>query len=275
MSLAIKWGDNDPENGGFIYFDAVTAFTQDFTGQVTKHPIDGGASITDHFVKENPKFTLSAVITGVDVSSGSYNIVDENGTSPFNVRPAPTAVSVTSTDNSILSKFIPDSIGQFLPDQTPEVTMDSERSSVVDQIADLISELVSGVRINNQTGEFENNINLIKLYSYKRNLLNKVINNLVITSVRFNEDANTGDALYCDITFEQVSFAELRLTTIPAYVTQPMASQAAGRRSEGKVDSTESDPDNPATPEEQRKSTAVKAWESGESTFEQLLLMGE
>ena len=42
MSLAVRWGDpNNPEEpSGYIYLDAVTNYSQDYRGQVTKHPVD-------------------------------------------------------------------------------------------------------------------------------------------------------------------------------------------------------------------------------------------
>jgi len=51
MSIAIQWGYTDanaailPLTQGFIYFDAVTAFTKQLSGTVSKNPIDGGGNI--------------------------------------------------------------------------------------------------------------------------------------------------------------------------------------------------------------------------------------
>ena len=114
MSLAISWGDSSIQDGGLIYCDAVTSYTQNYSGQVSKHPIDSGGLVTDHYIKSNPIFTIGAVITGVDISTGTYLIQDLDGNSPYNSNQAPNAVSVNSTDQSVLKKFIPDSIGQFL-----------------------------------------------------------------------------------------------------------------------------------------------------------------
>lgn len=245
MSLSIKWGDNNSADGGFITFDAVTAYSRNYSGRVTSHPVDSGSMITDSFIKENPKFTVSAVITGIDLSTGSFNLQDEEGNRPSNTRFAPNPVSVNSTDQSVLTKFLPDSIGQFIPDTQPNVVMDDVRASIVDQIGELLSDLVSGVRVNRETGRFENDINLLKLYSYQDGLLNKVINNIVMTSIQFKEAPETGYALYCDMTFEQVSFATLKLTDIPTDVANAVKPQAASKESLGRTDSTVKDPDDP------------------------------
>lgn len=258
MSLAIRWGENNAEDGGFLYFDAVTAYTQDYTGSVSAHPIDAGASIVDHYIKNNAKFTLSGVITGVDVSTGSYLIQDGEGTFAFNSRFPPTKVSVNSTDNSVLNRFIPASVSQFLPETTPDIVMDAARADVIDQVRDTLIDLTSGSKLNEQTGQFDSNIQIVRLFEYKGTLLNRIINNLVITSIRFNEDANTGSALYCDISFEQVTFAFLKKTELPKDVQQPIKKKAAPKKSVGKCDSTVKDTDSASNTDPQGKKDSIK-----------------
>lgn len=241
MSLAISWGDSSVENSGFIYLDAVTAYTQNYSGQVTRHPVDGGSNITDHFVKSNPTFTVGAVVTGVDISTGTYLIQDLDGNSPYNSSPAPTAVSVNSTDQSVLKKFIPDSVGQFLSDSTPDIVVDSQRVDLLEQIRQALIDLTAGVVFNEKTGQFDPSIQLVRLFEYDNTLLRKVINNLVMTKITFKEDPNTGYGLYCDITFEQVTFAFLKKTTIPKDVQSSLKKKASSKNSKGKQDSTPQD----------------------------------
>lgn len=241
MSLAISWGDSSIQNGGLIYCDAVTAYTQNYSGSVTKHPVDVGGNITDHFIRNNPIFTIGAVITGVDISTGTYLIQDLDGNAPYNSNEAPTVVSVNSTDQSVLKKFIPDSIGQFLSDSTPEVVVDSRRTDLIEQIRQALIDLTSGVVFNEKTGQFDPSIQLVRLFEYDSTLLRKVINNLVMTKITFKEDANTGHGLYCDITFEQVTFAFLKKTTIPKDVQNSLKKKAATKSSKGKQDSTPQD----------------------------------
>lgn len=238
MSLALRWGNDNEEGGGFIYMDSVTAYTQNYSGKVTSHPVDGGANISDHFVKENTKITLSAVITGVDISTGTYLIQDLVGNAPFNSEQAPNAVSVNSTDQSVLKKFIPDSIGQFLSDSTPEVVVDSRRTDLLEQIRQALIDLTSGVLFNEKTGQFDPNIQIVRLFEYDKTLLRKVINNLVMTNLIFKEDPNTGYGLYCDMTFEQITFAFLKKTTIPKDIVNPLKKKASDKSSKGKQDST-------------------------------------
>ncbi len=241
MSLAISWGDSSVENGGFIYCDAITSYTQNYNGQVTKHPIDAGGNVTDHYIKSNPIFTIGAVITGVDISTGTYLIQDLDGNTPYNSSPAPSAVSVNSTDQSVLRKFIPDSIGQFLSDSTPDVVVDSRRADLIEQIRQALIDLTSGVIFNEKTGQFDPSIQLVRLFEYDNRLLRKVINNLVMTKITFKEDPSTGYGLYCDITFEQVTFAFLKKTVIPKDVQNSLKKKASSKASKGKQDSTAQD----------------------------------
>jgi hypothetical protein len=245
MSFAIKYGGSDPDEGGLIYMDAVVSYSQNFSGQVTKHPVDGGAQISDHFISQNPVFTMSAVISGVDISTGSYLIQDNDGNFPYNVTTAPTAVSVNSTDSSVLSRFIPDSIGQFLPDSSPDVVVDPARSGLIEQIRDMLKDLISGVKFNDTTGQFDPNIQVVQLYEFTGRLLKRIQNNLVVTGIQFKDDTNTGYGLYCDITLEQVSFVYLKKTDIPKDVQDAIASKASGTSDKAKQDSTTTeDPDD-------------------------------
>lgn len=241
MSLAISWGDSSVQEGGLIYLDATTSYTQNYSGQISKHPIDSGGVVADHYIHANPVFTIGAVITGVDISTGTYLIQDLDGNSPYNSNEAPNAVSVNSTDQSVLKKFIPDSIGQFLSDSTPEVVVDSGRTDLIEQIRQALVDLTSGVIFNEKTGQFDPNVQLVRLYEYDNTLLRKVINNLVMTKITFKEDANTGYALYCDITFEQVTFAFLKKTVIPQDVQNSLKKKASPKSSKGKQDSTPQD----------------------------------
>lgn len=241
MSLAIEWGDSSIQDGGLIYCDAVTSYTQNYSGQITKHPIDSGGLVTDHYIRSNPIFTIGAVITGVDISTGTYLIQDLDGNSPYNSNEAPNAVSVNSTDQSVLKKFIPDSIGQFLSDDQPEVVIDSRRTDLIEQIRQALIDLTSGVIFNEKTGQFDPSIQLVRLFEYDNTLLRRVINNLVMTKITFKEDANTGYALYCDITFEQVTFAFLKKTVIPKDVQDSLKKKSSSKASKGKQDSTPQD----------------------------------
>lgn len=248
MSLAIRWleDENDTGSGGMLYFDAVQVYTQNYRGQVTKHPIDRGSNIVDHYVKENPVFTVSGVFTSVDVSTGSYLIQDLNNNTPYNVTPVTQDVSVNENDN-LLKKFLPDSVGQFLGDSEPDISMQTRRQDFLEQVRDLIIGLNSGEKFNEKTLQFDSNIQIVSLYEFDRALLKRIVNNLVITNIMFREDVNTGYALYADITFEQVKFVGQKRTAIPADVANALKKKTAAKSSKGKQDSTPKDVEGNST----------------------------
>lgn len=240
MSLMISWGDGtgDIDTSGRIFLDAVTAYTQSHTGKVTSHPIDGGSSISDHFVRDNSKFNISAVITAIDISTDTYLIMDPEGNTAINTHIAPSAVSVESTDNSVLRRLIPSSIGQFFSDVKPIVIVDSAREDQLEQIRGLLKNLMSGVIFNEKTSQFDPNIQLVTLYEFDGVILRKPEYNLVMTSMIFREDQNTGYGLYCNFSFEQVTFALLKKTTIPKDVSASISKKSSSKATKGNQDGT-------------------------------------
>ena len=243
MSLMISWGDGtgDIDTSGRIYLDAVTAYTQSHTGKVSSHPVDGGSNISDNFIRENSKFNITAVITAVDISTDAYLAADPEGNLAINTHPAPSAVSVESTDNSVLRRLIPSSIGQFFSDTKPTIVVDDEREDQLERIRSLLVNLMSGVIFNEQTNQFDPNIQLVTLYEFDGVILRKPVYNLVMTNMLFREDQNTGYGLYCNFTFEQVTFALLKKTTIPKDVADSIKKKSSSKATKGKQDSTPQD----------------------------------
>jgi hypothetical protein len=252
MSFALSWEADEIQAGGFLYFDAITSWNRSFTGQVTKHPVDGGSSVTDSYINNNPVFTMSAVISATDISTTSSLLGDETGNSPYNTTAAPSEVIVGSSDQSLLMKYLPNVLGQFLPDQLPEVIMDDIRGDIftgdtTEQIQDILVNLQSGEGYNQITGQFETLIRPVVLYETDNFLtlvrkLPATNSFLVITSINFREDTESGYAIYADITFEQVRFANLKKVQLPPDLVQtPVKKKAASKKSLGKCDSTQKD----------------------------------
>lgn len=240
MTIALQWGyydspTNPPQSQGFIYFDAVTSFTRSYTGSVTKQPIDGGGLITDHFTKENPVISISAVISAVDISASESPIVDYDGNNPSNTKFSKDPVKISSSDSK-LYKLLPDNVGKFFKPKNPEIVLASQSVDVVENVKEILISL------------FRDKIELVKLFEYDNgNLRKQPIDNLVMTSFTIKEDTNTGNALECDITLEQVSFALSKKTQIPqsvssALVAADLEKAAASENPKGKVDSTTEPP---------------------------------
>lgn len=269
MSFALQWGYEAPENAGFIYFDSVTSWQQTYSGQVTKHPVDGGGNISDHFIRENPVFTLSGVISSVDVSTNAWLIANQDQSLfASNIRVPVQPVTVLSTDNSLLSKFIPNAIGQFIPDKVPDVEVDQRTGGqeIVDAVKDALVRLVySGKTYNEKTKQFDSVMQTVTIFEYDntQNIVRKLpvypTEKIVITNIKFNEDVNTGVGLYCEITFEQVEFVSLQKTTVPKRPASAVKNKAAAKKNGGKSDSSVNDTNNPNNKDPQQKKDNIDA----------------
>lgn len=250
MTFAISWEPDEIQSGGFLLFDAITSWNRSFTGTVSKHPIDGGSNVSDHYINNNPVFQMSAVISGVDISTTSALLADENGNEPYNTVMPPEAVVVGSSDQSLLMRYIPNVVGQLLPDTLPDVIMDDIRGDIfegdtTEKIQDILINLQSGEGVNQITGQWESLIRPVNLFetdnflTLVKKLPASANTALIITSINFREDVDSGFALYADITFEQVRFANLKKVTIPADLVQaPVKKKIATKKSLGKCDST-------------------------------------
>ena len=245
MSLAIKWGDpqKTEEFSGFIYIDAVTTYTQDFRGQVTKHPLDTGATVSDHYISENPVYTISGVVSGTDLSGIPFSITDQQGNRPFNAQQQPTSISLNSSSQGFL-QYVPDSVAQFLSVSGPTVEVfGNTRTDLTFEIAvkDLLEQIMSGLKFNDQTNKVESNIQLIELYEFDGTNIRDIISDLVITNFRVREDAETGDALFLDLVLEQVRFALLEKVQIPQDVQAPLTKKVSPKKKKGNVSTANKD----------------------------------
>ena len=252
MSFALSWNPDELQAGGFLLFDSVTSWNGSYSGTVSEHPIDSGGSVADHFVSANPTFTLSAVISDVDISTTSALLADADGNEPSNTNLPPSAVIVESTDASVLTKFIPSTVAQFLPDTTPSVVVDDFKGDIfgttLEGVQDILANLISGEGVNQITGQWEAIIRPVFLYETDGflTLVKKLpaddTKSLIMTNLSFREDTETGYSLYADMTFRLVRFANLKKVALPPDLVQtPVKKKVATKKSLGKCDSTTKD----------------------------------
>lgn len=242
MSLAIKWGslDNPEEPSGYIYLDAVTNYSQDYRGQVTSHPIDSGASITDHFIKENPVFTISGVISGTDLSHIPWQLLDENQQRPLNAQEQPAPISINLQGSKLL-QYLPATIGQFLGTSKPKVEFfGNQRTDLSNEVVvkDILRGILKGLKYNPKADRSESHIQLVELYEFDGTNIRDIISDLVITSFRIDENPDTGDALFLNLTLEQVTFALLEKTEIPKDVADAVKKKAEPVKKKTNANST-------------------------------------
>lgn len=93
MSIAIKIGDDTTPVQGLIYLDATTSYGRSYSGKVTAFPMDSGVSVTDHFISDNPKFSVEGYLSAVDLSGMSSQVRIGDYT-PSNANSMPEALVV-------------------------------------------------------------------------------------------------------------------------------------------------------------------------------------
>ncbi|ABA75224.1 hypothetical protein K7459_12850 [Pseudomonas fluorescens] len=187
------------QSGDVLWFDAITAITEQYSATATKHPMANGASYTDHVTVDNLRFSVSAVLSDADfnISRPFMNISDINTTKQFtNNTKVVTPVEVKQT--SSINRILPEVIAQFTKDTIPDayVTPQPKVKLAVAVKSDLIYMI--------------NNREVFAFVEYAGDNVVRSYPNCVLTSVGFTEDASSGEGLFPAMQFEQVRFAEVK-----------------------------------------------------------------
>lgn len=251
MTIAIKFGDSkDPKSiSGVIYFDAVTKYDKKYGGKTTSHPLEVGASITDHYISDNKKYKVEGVVSHVDFSPIPTMVtLEEDPVTNKNNPPIP--VQVVGGGN-LIDMLMPDVISQFLGANIPEVIMDeSERVNFRDMVEDTLERILHGVYYNEEEERLENRMTLITLFEMEGSGVNptKTIQDLVITNFEIKEDPETGDALFFQMDMEQVSYVMLKDAEAPEPAQGSKESRTtSGTKDNGNIEERKESTDSPIT----------------------------
>lgn len=236
-------------NGDLYWLDAVLSFSESFASTVTKHQIEDGSSISDHIISENAKFSISGVVSGSEFSgrvdffsTSSETLAELEVQRQINANVTPTSLTIGSPLTNPIVKLLPDSVRQFLnSDKAPSVTMGIPVDPVsVDMKKELVK-LVNGfpyVDGKGNTFTVKESVTIVEFdVGYK---VVRTYPNCVCTSLSFKEDANSGDAIYPEMSFEQVRFVKLLTTKLPANVASAIKTQASEKNNKGKQGSKSS-----------------------------------
>lgn len=211
MTIALKIGDKDSQVQGFIYLDAVTSYTKDLGGKVTSFPVDSGANISDHFITNNPKFTIEGVVSDVDITGISDKVMLD-GEKAINAKPQPTATRVAPQQSAL--QYLPSAVKQFFERSGAAVAADAFSQASIPAVEMLFEELLRGTYYNSADNRWRNKITATVLYEMDGINFTNAKTDLVITNVSFNEDAASGDALHMSISLEKVRFVTLEMTDV-------------------------------------------------------------
>jgi hypothetical protein len=240
MTIGIKLPATDDKSDGefFIYWDSVTMYTRTQRGQVTKNPTARGDTVTDNFTRENPTFSFSAVCTFADISLSYAFIRDENEHLANNYQAASNPVVVGTSATGLLN-YLPDSIGQFLPRTSSSVVVDAvDKTDYKGYVEQCLEKLMSGESYDQATGKTRTKIRPIKLYEFTGSELTRIFEDVCLVGFDIRETPDTGNALFCDLSFEKVKFVKLKTAALSPDVVKALKPKAATKAKKGSVDST-------------------------------------
>jgi hypothetical protein len=206
MSLALKINvkDNSGKNTPvYIYFDAVTVYNRTFQSAVSKHPISDGNVISDHTTSENQMISFTGIISDSDLESNRPMPYTDADKYYVVLDSAAGITQVKVVSEKSVTDFLPSSITQFLSNSVPEIEM--QQSGELRQ-KDMRNSLLAA----------RNSRELVTLVEYDHGVESNVHTNLAITGLSFDENADSGDALFVAISLEEVKYVSLSKATIPA-----------------------------------------------------------
>ena len=240
MSLAIRVGNSEDKEvlSGLFYINATERYEITYQNRVTKHPLDSGASITDHVVMENPVFTIQGVISGVDVDLVYSQIYEESlGDKPMNVRPTPSQTTITKDENKF-AKFIPDIVGQFLKSGGYNIQFsgsDEDADTLQRSVLELVVNTMTKITYSKVRNRYFNSVVPVTLYELNEmRQLAKVHRDLVITSFNIKEDPESGTALFFNMTLEQYRRVGIEMVAY-SKVDESVKKAASTKKSNGSV----------------------------------------
>ncbi|MFC8749638.1 phage baseplate protein [Pseudomonas oryzihabitans] len=229
MTVAI-FGDN----GDLIWIDAVLQLDKQYQSQVTSHAVETGVNISDHIIEQNDKFRVRGVITDADfnkdrpqIRSGlnGKELDDEIAYKAFtNYSPVQVGPTITFGPPA-LGVSLPASMTQFLGNNTPEVKL-TPRELIIHapQLMEMLRQILKRRKP-------------CRIVEYTQNGAYRVHEDLVMTSLTDNIDPDSGDAVYPDMTFERVRYAESKTVKIPQ---EHMKVKTSKKKAQGKVSTKDS-----------------------------------
>lgn len=230
MTIALKIGAQDSQIQGFIYMDAVTAYTKSLSGKVTSFPVDSGANIADHFISNNQKFTIEGVVSDVDVT-GVSDMISIDDQKPLNAKPKPTTPYIQGHEAAL--QFLPSTVKQFFERSSAFVGAEGATQSNIPSIEMLLEELMRGIYYNQAENRWRNKMTTTILYEMSGSNFVNAKTDLIITDVSFKEDPDSGDALFISLSLERVRFLNIDQTDIPRLAKTSVKKKVSGTDKKG------------------------------------------
>ncbi|MEE5131426.1 hypothetical protein V2J82_13330 [Pseudomonas alliivorans] len=187
------------QSGDILWFDAITAITEQYSATATRHPMANGASYTDHVTVDNLKFSVSAILSDADfnLSRPFLSVIDVDTSKQF-TNNSQVVYPVTITEKTTINRLLPEVIAQYTKDTIPDafVTPQAKVKLAISVKSDLIDMI--------------NSREVFGFVEYAGDVVVRSYKNCVLTSLGFSEDVSSGEGVFPAMQFEQVRFAEVK-----------------------------------------------------------------
>lgn len=216
-------------NGDLIWFDAILQYNRQMTSTITKHPVETGASVSDNTTRENLVMQISGVVSDADFNLQRPNLSVSDSTNNditrktfVNNTPVLDNTVQISTGQNSYTKYLPETLAQFVEDQVPTVTVSESSRPVFSDT------------IENALTEIWNNSEEVSIIEFDGDKVRGGIkHNCIMISLSLQESPDSGAALWPEMTFEQVTYVTSESTTIPKTVNKSITNTAATKKNKG------------------------------------------
>jgi hypothetical protein len=217
MSIVIR-----RDNGDILWFDAITQYDVTYSSSVTKHPVATGGYVSDHTTNDNVILQISGVLSDADFNvsrppnlgslptfkfdTGDHVSTDENGlykpTAKQYTNNSEVVYPVTINDKGSINKILPEVIAQWTKESIPDVYVTPQDKA---KTAKAVQRELIGMWKSREEFQVLDLLDDFVLDSFGP---------CVFTNLNFREDETTGDALFPNMTIEQVTFTDLQEVSV-------------------------------------------------------------
>lgn len=171
-----------------IVFSSVTSFDEAYSGTVTSHPVEDSTTITDHFVTDNDKFKISGVVSDFDFLNPLNQIA-------FGVE--------GYEDNSVANQSLIRFKNGELTNGTGVIPSNKTQNAIKNRLIQI-----------HKLGQFVTVLMYQTPLDASTPALIASKFNCIITNISFKEDAESGYAVYPEISLERVKLVRVSTESI-------------------------------------------------------------
>lgn len=217
MSTVIKTKDNT-----LIWIDATLSISEDYSGTVTSHPIQDGSVISDHVILNNTKLSISGVVSDYDFQLDRGILSNEFNGTPVTLAEVDVPVTVTYNEPGQLSNIVPEAISNLIRPPSPKVVVkEFERP-------------MSGLSSKEALIKIRDSRDFVTVATFGLdNILHEIFYDFIITSLSFQEDPDTGEAINTSISFEKVKRVFVSTAVVPRAVSKGLEAKLSSRDAKG------------------------------------------